>query len=142
MPYAKTDDLPKCVETGQILVTRLLNRLFAHPAVVEAHPHWDAFKEPGHLQELDVGCVEFLGLDPSVELVEHLRHVWPSSGMDMAHLAIVNAVLDRVPIRFSWRPARGQETSISASDTGAVMNVRIFSPVPERVTQERTPVLV
>ncbi len=132
MPQTRTDDLPKCVETGQTEVTRLLNRLFSDIEVVEEHPHWNAFKEPGHLQKLDAGCVEFLGLEPSVELVEHVRHVWPTSGMFAAHLAIVNAVLDRVPVRFSWKPARGPETSISASDTGEELVVKIFSPAVVR----------
>jgi hypothetical protein len=121
------DDLPRCVETGQTVVTRLLNRLFSQSAVLEAHPHWSAFQTPGHLQELDAGCVEAVGLN--AELVGHLKHHWPPSGLDAVHQAIVNAVLDGVPIRFSWKPARGLETSISASDTGTALLVKIFSPV-------------
>lgn len=129
MPYAgKTDDdLPKCVETGQTALTGLLNGRASDLEALEEHPHWEAFKEPGHLRKLDDGCVAFFGL--SEELVEHLRHAWPPIGTDLAHLAIVNAVLDRVPVRFSWKPARGSETSVSADDTGAVLDVRIFSPV-------------
>lgn len=130
MPYSEKelDDLPRCVETGQIALTELLNRLFLDPKVLEEHPHWSTFQEVGHLQELDAECVKVMGL--SEGLLEHLGHYWPPRGLDLAHVAIVNAVLDGIPIRFSWGPATGSEASVSVGDTGAVLNVKIFSPVP------------
>lgn len=139
MPEHRTDDLPTCVKTGQTEMTRLLNGLFSGLAALEAHPHWNAFQKPGHLRELDAGCVEAVGLD--VELVEHLRHAWPKSGLDAVHGAIVNAVLDRVPISFSWKPAKGPETSVSVGDAGAALLVKIFSPVvmPKAATREPVP---
>lgn len=130
MPYARetNEDLPKCVETGQTALTTLLNGRGSDLEAVEEHSHWGAFKEPGHLQQLDAGCVELLGLNG--ELVEHLRHHWPPKGTALVHLAIVNAVLDRMSIQFSWKLVRRPETSVSASDTGdGVLNVTIFSPV-------------
>ncbi len=141
MPVTKSDDLPKCVETGQTLVTRLLDRFFSHPKVVEKHPHWGEFREPCHLEKLDAGCAEAVGLN--AELVEHLGHHWPPSGINLAHQAIVNAIEDGVPVRFSWKPARGSETSISASDNGIELVVRIFSPAvrvaPKVATREPVP---
>lgn len=127
MPVTELDNVTQCRETGQTVLTGLLNGRGSDPKAVEAHPHWEAFKQWGHLQELDAGCVELLGL--TEELVEHLRHDWPPKGLDLAHAAIVNAVLDKLPIYFSWKLVHRPETSVSASDTGAVLNVEIFSPV-------------
>lgn len=134
MPMLKKDDLPVCVETGRTLLTVRLNRQASDLAALEEHPHWDAFKQPGHLRELDAGCVEFLGLN--AELAEHLRHHWPPRGLEAAHRTVVNAILDRVPISFAWMPAEGSGTSIVAGDAGGRVDVGIFSPVPERVAQE------
>ncbi len=136
MPYAKLDNITECVETGRTMLTALLSGRASDLKAIEEHPHWDAFKQPGHLQEgLDAGCVEFLGLTD--ELVVHLMHQWPPIGLDVTHQAIVNAVLDRLPIRFSWRPAKGPETSVSAGHAGHMLDVRIFSPVPDTVFEVR-----
>ena len=128
MPMLKKDNITECVATGRTLLTVLLNGRASDLAALEEHPHWPAFKEPGHLRELDAGCVEFLGLN--AELAEHLRHHWPPSGLDAAHRTVVNAILDRVPIYFTWMPARGSSASIVAGDAGGRLDVGIFSPVP------------
>lgn len=135
MPVTELDNVTECVETGRTMLTALLSGRASNLKALEEHLHWDAFKEPGHLHEgLDAGCMEFLGMTD--ELVEHLMHYWPPSGINETHMAVVNAILDRVPIRFSWRPARGSESSISAGDAGSMLDVRIFSPVPAEVAPE------
>lgn len=90
----------KEAQAGETDLTRRLTIVSADPKEVVKHSHWREFCQPGHLDFIDAGCAEVLGMGQAV--VDHLNEDWPSDQKELGRAAIQTAIENGFPIEFKW----------------------------------------
>lgn len=89
------------VRTGETDLTKRLDILCGDPKETVQHPHWVEFCQPGHLDFIDEGCAEALGLGQGA--VDHLNDDWPADQKELGRAAIQKALESGFSVQFRWR---------------------------------------
>jgi hypothetical protein len=89
----------RAVRTGRTDITRALDRIFADPFVLLDDGHLEAFRQEGHLDQLDSECQARLNLNETA--IQHIND-WPGNLKEDIRTKLVEAIESGLPVRFRW----------------------------------------
>jgi hypothetical protein len=108
--------------------------MFAAGEAISKWRHWRKFKEEGHLDTLDQGCIDMLHLNPewAEQTVAHLDE-WPNDQKEAWRLRAVEAVKAHQPLVTRWKRRKDSRFTLESEVRDGLPTVVFGQPMQETI---------